>query len=147
MIKVNDSRSVIFLLENTIIVYNSQINLCDFSIEAIELGFEVPSVKKKFLGVKMTEKIWLWRVKYHETRPNGKPTFPHTHLLQEPIPLEFRFQQDMHVKWKTKNKVQHYNWELSFIWGQNENYDPGHSLSDSSVPLKRFQGRSVYMSS
>ena len=57
MIKVNDSRSVIFLLENTIIVYNSQINLCDFSIEAIELGFEVPSVKKKYLGIKMTEKI------------------------------------------------------------------------------------------
>ena len=125
MIKVNDSRSVIFLLENTIIVYNSQINLCDFSIEAIELGFEVPSVKKKYLGVKMTEKIWLWRVKDHETRPNGKPTFPHTHLLQEPIPLEFRFQQGMHVKWKTKKQGTTLQLRVKFYLGAKWELWPG----------------------
>ena len=122
MIKVNDSRSVIFLLENIIIVYHSQVYLCDFSIEGIELGFEVPSVRKKFLGVKMTEKNWLWGFKDHETRAKGSPA--------SPILISWKNQSHWYLDpskaclWteKHKNKIQHYNWELNFIWGQNENY-------------------------
>ena len=115
MIKDNDSRSVIFLLENTIIVYHSQVYLCDFCIEGIELGFEVPSVRKKLLGVKMTEKNWLWEFKDHETRAKGSPA--------SPILISWKNQSHGYLDpsktcvstEKHKNKIQCYNWELNFI--------------------------------
>ena len=37
------------------------------------------------------------------------------------------------VEWKTK--AQHKSCELNFIWGQNEDYSPGDSLSETSEEL------------
>ena len=47
----------------------------------------------------------------------------------------------------TKKDAQQESWELSFIWGQNEDCNPGYSTSDSSEKLlqRGCGGRSMHM--